>query len=89
MRLPTGKLVTLVGVVADATSGDPRIAAFPRLYLPILSGAAADGSRHSDRAGAALLDDVMDAASELSLCEFFFRLRETQFGEYVPGARCH
>lgn len=37
----------------------------------------------------ALLDDVLDAASELSLCEFFFRLRETQIGEYVPGARRH
>lgn len=36
VRMPTGKLVTIVGIAGDATSGDPRIAGFPRLYLPIL-----------------------------------------------------
>lgn len=36
VRMPSGKLVTIVGVAGDATSGDPRIAGFPRIYLPLL-----------------------------------------------------
>lgn len=36
VRMPTGKLVTIVGIAGDATSGDPRIAGFPRIYLPVL-----------------------------------------------------
>lgn len=36
VRMPTGKLVTIVGIAGDATSGDPRIAGFPKLYLPVL-----------------------------------------------------
>jgi len=36
LRFPAGRTATVVGVVADATAGDPRIVAFPRVYVPIL-----------------------------------------------------
>lgn len=36
VRMPNGKMVTVVGIAGDATSGDPRIAGFPRIYLPLL-----------------------------------------------------
>jgi predicted permease len=36
VRLPSGKLLTVVGVVSDAAGGDPRVEDFPRMYLPVL-----------------------------------------------------
>ena len=36
IRLPNGKLLTVVGVVSDAAGGDPRVEDFPRMYLPVL-----------------------------------------------------
>ena len=36
VRIPSGKLLTVVGVVSDAAGGDPRVEDFPRMYLPVL-----------------------------------------------------